>query len=307
MTLLKLALIYGAHVFWPFALLCLWAIFRARGVYRAIAAIALALSLPLAWARFVEPQLLSVHEETIILPGASANSPSIRIALFGDAHIGMFPNAMPVARIVEKINAQGVDAVFLAGDLTYHPKPEDIPEHFAALADLNAPLFAVLGNHDVGFPGENLTEPLMRALQEAGARVVHNRALEVEIAGNAVIVSGASDLWERRQDFDFSANLPEGVPVLLLTHNPDTALTVPDAFPYDLMLAGHTHGGQLRIPGIYQHILPVQGPFDRALHIFPTSAGDRLVYVTTGTGMTGVPMRFLMPPQIDVLTVHLPE
>ncbi|MFN4184933.1 MAG: metallophosphoesterase [Hyphomonas sp.] len=307
MTVLKLALVYGAHAFWPFALLCVWAIFRARRVYRAIAAIALALSLPLAWARFVEPQLLSVHEETIILPGASATSPSIRIALFGDPHIGMFPNAMPVARIVEKINAQDVDAVFLAGDLTYHPKPEDIPEDFAALADLNAPLFAVLGNHDVGFPGENLTDPLMRALQEAGARVVHNRALEVEIAGSPVIVSGASDLWERRQDFRFHTSLPEGAPVILLTHNPDTALNVPDGFPYDLMLAGHTHGGQVRIPGLYQHILPVTGPFDKGLHRFPSAGAERLIYVTTGTGMTGIPMRFLMPPQIDVLTVHLPE
>ncbi|PKP80764.1 MAG: hypothetical protein CVT79_13345 [Alphaproteobacteria bacterium HGW-Alphaproteobacteria-18] len=307
MTFLKLALLYGAHLFWPFALLCLWGILRGRGAGRAIAAIALTLSLPLAWARFIEPRLLNVHEETILLPGASLASPSIRIALFGDPHIGMFPNAIPVERIVKRINAQGVDAVFLAGDLTYHPKPEDIPEDFAALADLNAPLFAVLGNHDVGFPGENLTEPLMRALHESGAHVVHNRALETVIAGQSVIVSGASDLWERRQDFEFHASLPEGVPVILLTHNPDTALTVPDTFHYDLMLAGHTHGGQVRLPGIYQHILPVTGPFDRGLHRFQSSSGERLIHVTTGTGMTTVPMRFLMPPRIDVLTVHLPE
>lgn len=307
MTFMMLALIYGAHIFWPFALLCLWGIFRGRGLVRILAATALVLSLPLAWARFAEPRLLAVHEETILLPGASETSPSIRIALFGDPHIGIFPHAVPVRRIVSQINAQGVDAVFLAGDLTYHPKPEDIPEDFAALADLNAPLFAVLGNHDVGFPGENLTEPLMRALQESGARVVHNRALETEIAGKRVIVSGASDLWEKRQDFGFHANLPEGVPVILLTHNPDTALTVPDAFHYDLMLAGHTHGGQVRIPGLYQRFLPVRGPFDRELHIFQSPAGERLVYVTTGTGMVGVPMRFLIPPRIDVLRVHLPE
>lgn len=248
MTLVKLALLYGAHVFWPFALLCLWAIFRTPRLYRVIAALALMVSLPLAWARFVEPRLLTVHEETILLPGASETSPSIRIALFGDPHIGMFPHAMPISRIVNRINAEGVDATFLAGDLTYHPDPEDIPDRFAALARLEAPLFAVLGNHDVGFPGDNLTEPLMRALQAADARVVHNRALETQIGGQRVIVAGASDLWERRQDFGFTAALPEGTPVLLLTHNPDTALTVPDAFGYDLMLAGHTHGGQVRIP-----------------------------------------------------------
>jgi len=74
-----------------------------------------------------------------------------------------------------------------------------------------------------------------------------------------------------------------------------------------LMLAGHTHGGQVRIPGLYQHVLPVTGPFDRELHRFTSPAGERLVYVTTGTGMVGVPMRFLMPPRVDILTVHLPD
>ncbi len=307
MTSLKLALLHGAHLFWPFALLCLWAVVRMRGACRAVAVLALLLCLPLAWARFTEPRLLTVHEETIVLPGASENSPAIRIALFGDPHIGMFPNAMPIRRIVNRINAEGADAVFLAGDLSYHPKAEDIPEHFAALADLDAPLFAVLGNHDVGFPGENQSDALMRALQDAGARVVHNRALEAEIGGETVIVSGASDLWEMRQDFGFHASLPEGIPVILLTHNPDTALSVPDSFTYDLMLAGHTHGGQVRIPGLYRNFLPVRGPFDKELHTFQSRAGERPVYVTTGTGMVGVPMRFLMPPRIDILTLHLPE
>lgn len=307
MTSLKLALLQGAHLFWPLALLCLWAIFRGRGTPRIVAGLVLILSLPPAWARFVEPRLLTVHEETILLPGASETSPTIRIALFGDPHIGMFPHAIPIGRIVDRINAESVDAVFLAGDLSYHPETDDIPEHFAALGRLEAPLFAVLGNHDVGFPGTDLTEPLMRALQSAGARVPHNRALNTEIGGHRVIVAGASDLWERRQDFSFQASLPEGVPVILLTHNPDTALSVPETFRYDLMLAGHTHGGQVRLPGFYKRFIPVRGPFDRELHHFQSPAGELLVYVTTGTGMVGVPMRFLMPPRIDILTVHLPE
>jgi uncharacterized protein len=63
----------------------------------------------------------------------------------------------------------------------------------------------------------------------------------------------------------------------------------------------------VRIPGLYQKILPVTGPFDKELHRFASPAGERLVYVTTGTGMVGVPMRFLMPPRVDILTIHLPE
>lgn len=307
MVPLKLAIFYGSHLFWPFALLCLWLIIRRRGALRYGALAVLVLSMPFGWARFIEPRLLTVHDETIVLPGASETSPSIRVALFADTHLGIFGNAMPLERIVTRINGEGVDAVLLAGDLSYHPQTEDIPGLFGALSELNAPLYAVLGNHDVGFPGEDLSDALMSSLGEAGALIPQNRALEAEIAGHRVIIAGASDLWQRRQDFRFSAELPDGVPVILLTHNPDTALFVPDDFAYDLMLAGHTHGGQVRIPGLVQQVIPTEWPFDKELHHFPSGGGDRLVYVTSGTGMVGLPLRFNMPPRIDILTIHLPE
>ncbi len=306
--MLKLFIFWGSWVWFPFAALCIWLVLSRRNLaLRGAAAAVLAVSCVPAYARFIEPRLLVTHRETIILPGATQASPSIRIALFGDPHIGMFGHAMPIKRIVDRINSEKVDGVFLAGDLTYHPAPEDIPDDFADLGRLEAPLFAVLGNHDVGFPGDDLSDALFATLNEVGAVVVHNRAFETELAGHDLIVSGASDLWQRRQDFAFSSSLPEGKPVILLTHNPDTALVVPETFRYDLMLAGHTHGGQVRIPGLYQRILPVTGPFDKELHHFATPAGERLVYVTTGTGMVGLPMRFPMPPRVDILTIHLPE
>ena len=93
---------------------------------------------------------------------------------------------------------------------------------------------------------------------------------------------------------------------MLLTHNPDTAEVVPDTFDYDLMLAGHTHGGQLRLPLLYKRAIPTQWPFDKGLHVYPSGGGDRLVYVTPGTGMVGLPMRFLMPPQVDMITLRVP-
>ncbi len=303
----KLAIFWGAYTCFP--LLILFAAGVARGGWRtrAVAAALFAATGVVAYARFIEPQLLVTHRETIILPGASASSPAIRIALFGDPHIGLFGNAMPIDRIVRRINAENVDGAFLAGDLTYHPDPDDIGHAFSALEELDAPLFVVFGNHDVGFPGDDLTGPLMTALGSAGAQIVHNRAIETDLGGRRVIVAGASDLWQRRQDFSFSQALTGGLTILLLTHNPDTARVVPDDFAYDLMLAGHTHGGQIRLPFLYQRIIPTEWPFDKELHHFPAPGGDRLVYVTSGTGMVGLPMRFLMPPRVDILTLHLPE
>jgi len=96
------------------------------------------------------------------------------------------------------------------------------------------------------------------------------------------------------------------MPIFLLTHNPDTAFKVPPSFDYDLMLAGHTHGGQVRIPGLIHKVIPTEYPFDKGLHTKQIAGHKRLIYVTTGTGMVGVPLRFNMPPRIDILTVSMP-
>jgi len=133
--MIKLAIYWGGWAYFPFAVLCIWAILRAKPAVKVLASLALALTSVVAYARFIEPRRLEVHRETILLPGASETSPSIAIALFAGPHIGMFGNAMPIRRIVQRINAEGVDAVFLAGDLTYHPGPEDIPEDFASLSN----------------------------------------------------------------------------------------------------------------------------------------------------------------------------
>ncbi len=298
---------YASGLAVPLALACLWALFNRRGAMRTAAAILFLLSGLLIYARFVEPRWLTVHEETILLPGASAASPSIRIALFADTHTGKFGHAMPYRRIVARINKANVNAVFLAGDIAYHAKPTQLTRELAALGGLNAPLYAVLGNHDVGFPGADVSREILEAFARHDIVNMHNRAVDVEIGGLPVTVSGASDLWQRQQDFGFTQTLSPGRPVLLLTHNPDTASVVPDDFKYDLMLAGHTHGGQVRVPGLVRRAIPTRWPFDKELHVYPSPSGDRLVYVTTGTGMVGLPLRFRMPPRIDVLTVHLPE
>ncbi|MEZ5998866.1 MAG: metallophosphoesterase [Hyphomonas sp.] len=305
--MLKLLILKASWLCFPFAALLVWIMIRHAGWKRWAAVVLLAITGMFVWARFIEPHELKVHRETIVLPGATGKSPSIRIALFSDTHLGMFGNAMPMDRIVAHINAEAVDAVFLAGDITYYPEPDEIAPLLAPLGDLDALLYVVLGNHDVGFPGPDLSRPIFAALDAANATNVQNRAYQASLAGHNVIVAGASDLWQRQQDFGFSAGLPEGVPVILLTHNPDTAMTVPKDFDYALMLAGHTHGGQIRIPFLYRRMIPTRWPFDKELHVFPSDTGDRLVYVTTGTGMVGLPMRFMMPPRIDILTVHLPE
>ncbi len=298
---------WGAFAYFPFLLFAIWAMRKSHPAIRTFLVLAILCTSCLAYGRFVEPRLLISHEETIILDGASLDSPSIRVALFGDPHLGRFGNAMPMERIAKRINSENVDAVLVAGDLTYHPKVDKIPELFAPLEKIEAPLFIVFGNHDVGLPGPDLTNPLLKALSDINVAVVHNRSHEIIINDHPVIIGGTSDLWQRQMDFDFGDAFSQNETVLLLTHNPDMAAHIPDSLNYDLLLAGHTHGGQIRLPFLYQKIIPTDYPFDKELHTYPAPSGDKLVYVTTGTGMVGLPMRFAMPPRIDILTIHLPQ
>jgi len=302
---LKILIFYGSYLYAPFALLCLYLIFKTRGLIRVLSALALLASTVLAYARFVEPRILVVHSETIVTAGASAESPALRLVLFSDTHFGIFKNAMPMSRIVTKVNSQSPDAVFIAGDFLYHLHPADIPKALASLSQINAPIYAVLGNHDVGFPGPIYTANLYSALRALDVTLVENRAYEITLAGQDIIIGGVSDLWQRQQDYAFTNTLPDK-PLILLTHNPDTALTVPADIPFALMLAGHTHGGQVRLPGMAHKVIPTQYPFDKELHRVAARGGERLVYVTSGTGMVGLPFRFNIAPRIDVLTVHLP-
>lgn len=298
---MKLLIFWLSYLWLPFALTCLWVMVRKSGLSRLLAAVLLTASLPLAWARFIEPHLLLVEHTHIDLSGPNNAAAPVRIALISDMHVGLFPNTMPMSRIVDRINREGVDAVLIAGDMIYHPDPDDLSRLLSPISQLSAPVYAVLGNHDVGLPGPNFEAALYVELQKLGVTLVENRAYETELAGQSVIIAGTSELWQRQQSYQFSDGLPADIPRLLLTHNPDSAFAVPPTFPYDLMLAGHTHGGQVRVPGLVHRVIPTSYPFDTGLHPID-GQGD--VFVTPGTGMVGVPMRFRRPPRIDILTLQ---
>lgn len=301
---MKALIFYGSYIWVPFMVLCVLAVFRRQGIVKWFALFALIASLPLAWARFVEPRLLFTAYSAHDLSDGAAETVTVRAALFGDTHFGTFTHTVSMQRIVDRINREDVDVVFVAGDFMMDLPREKVADAFAALSQLDVPVYGVMGNHDVGIPGPDYGMVLYTELQKAGVTTVENRAFEVEINGAQIVVAGASELWQGRQSFRFSAELPEDATVLLLTHNPDTALNVPSDFEYDLMLAGHTHGGQIRlpIPGLMERVIPTQYPFDTGLHVMPDG---RRVFVTPGTGMTGLPMRFRRPPRIDILELKI--
>lgn len=293
----KLAVYWASYLYFPAAAALLWLIVRRRRLARTMAALALAALSVLAYARFIEPRILVTRAHDVTLSRCMAETGSVRIAVFSDTHIGIFGNTMPVARIARRVNTLGADAVMIAGDFTYWLAPEKFGAAFAALSEIDAPVFAVMGNHDVGLPGPDVAAPLTQTLEAIGVRVLDD-AIAAAGAG-AIEIAGLSDLWAEDQKLSLLEQRG-AVPRLVLTHNPATIRTLLPRQSVDLMIAGHTHGGQINLPVITCAMLPSMCRLTLG-GLAETERGP--VFVTTGTGMVGLPMRFNAAPRIDVLNV----
>jgi predicted MPP superfamily phosphohydrolase len=241
-------------------------------------------------ARFLEPHMIVVHETTLLV-GARA-----RVALISDLHVGLFKDQHFLRRVVERLNAMPLDAVLIAGDFRGRHDRRPLRELLGPLAQLKAPVYAVPGNHDVlPSDGPPALKELSAAWQVLGVRPLQGRWAVV----GGVTVVGVGDLWAGQDDLQPLHAAPRDKPLVVLTHNPDTAMKLQPG-EAALLLAGHTHGGQLRIPGLFRHAIPCQHPFDRGLHGFAPVP----VFVTAGLGETAVPMRWMNPPVIDVLELQ---
>lgn len=291
--LVKQALLHGSWLAWPFIAWLLWRMRQPRG--RWLTACLLLAMLVFAWARFVEPQAIRVQETTLAGTGLQA-----RIVLVSDIHLGVYKDAAFLQRVVDRINRLPADAVVIAGDFTYEPQGRRLDALFAPLARLRAPVFAVLGNHDQQRPGPDIDRALRAALEANGVQVIEGRIVSFP-AGYRL--AGLGDRWAGKDDPAFLDAAPAQAPTLVVAHNPDSAMRLAPGNTA-LVLAGHTHGGQIRIPWLYRRAIPSAHGFDRGEQVVDTPQGKVRVFTTAGVGEIGLPMRLFNPPTIDLLHLH---
>ena len=228
----------------------------------------------------------------------------LRIAFMSDLHAGS--HADDVARltaIVKEAAAFKPDLVLHGGDFVNMQlfgggrlSPYAVAR---ILAPLDAPLgrFAVLGNHDYNYGAEEITA----ALVKEGITVLHDEKRGLAFEGGRIELVGLPDTRRLRdRGRALLAELSPETPTIILTHDPYWFAYVPKG-PH-ITLAGHTHGGQIRIPGIGVLRNSSRAPL-RWSYGF-VREDQRLLYVTSGIGTSGIPVRIGVPPEYAILEVR---
>jgi predicted MPP superfamily phosphohydrolase len=271
-----------------------------REFLRGAAAVPLvALSAGSAYASFVEPYHYEVTLTDVLIAGLPQSFDGFRIAQISDVHHSRLVSIADVRRVVELAQGTGADLIVLTGDYTtaYRRYIEPCAE---ALGALSAPegVWAVLGNHD------HYTDPQLtaRALERAHINVLNNANTAIRRGGETLQLAGIDDWSWNGTDWPRALyGLDQKFPTVLLSHQP-RVLDVAEALKVSLILSGHTHGGQLSLPFIgaparfgVKDFKYLRGLYERK--------GTQL-YVSRGTGVIGLPVRFGARPEIAVIRLR---
>ena len=255
------------------------------------------------YARFIEPNMLSVQYENISNKLISESSEDIKVLQFSDTHLSEYFSIEDLKKVVNKINDENPDIVIFTGDLVDHyhkySYTGDITQIWEVLSQINAPLgkYAIYGNHDYGGGAERVYKDIMEnsgfvtlvndkvSLKEYNLNII---GLDDSIFGNLDI----EKLNELLDDSYFN---------IVVSHEPDVVDLMLE-YNIDLFLSGHSHGGQVNIPFINSILPPLGEKYTKGLYEFENARNTKL-YVNVGIGTSQIPFRFMATPELSVFTL----
>ncbi len=240
-----------------------------------------------------------VQHHEVLVRGLHPSFDGFKIAHLSDLHIGALTPLWWGMRWVHAANAEAPDIVAVTGDLVtsgvvFH---EDIATLAAALRAKEG-VFVSMGNHD--YFGEG--EPLISLLRARGVTVLRNEGVNLEREQGKVYLAAIDDTWTRRADLERAlASRPDGVPTVLLAHDPDR-FPQAAARGVELVLSGHTHGGQVAVPFFARYVNASK--LAHRYHLGRYVEGKSVLYVHPGLGTTGPPIRLGVAPAVVIHTLR---
>lgn len=261
----------------------------------------------ISFGSFVEPQLITVrHQHVEITPNPSR---VLHAILISDTHVGPYKGERFFKRVVDTITEIHPDLILVAGDFT-ESKSEQI-SNLSPLANLTAvyPTYAVLGNHDyrLGMDTDPVDEEnaaeIERVLLEYGVQLLKNEGILLD--EKRLWIAGTDELWTGQADIQAAlARRPLlETPTILISHNPDIVREISPAQHIELVVAGHTHGGQIRLP-LIGPVPPIPDQLGRAYDRGLFDYKGSKLFITSGIGESGPRARLFNPPEIVVLTIQ---
>lgn len=248
----------------------------------------------------------TIVRKEVFLKRWPARMDGFKIALLSDFHYDPIFSIHPIQSAVEMVNRVRPDLALLTGDFVTSPLFGDRSRGLAdaepcaqLLEKLQSShgLWAVMGNHDAIVSAPQVTA----ALRSVGVSVLANAAVPIEHNGGRFWLAGVADVLQNTADLHSALRpVPSDESVILMAHEPDYADYVA-AYPVDLQLSGHSHGGQIRLPLAPPLYLPPLGSkYFAGLY----SIRDLTLYTNVGLGTINLPVRLNCPPEVTLITVH---
>lgn len=260
-----------------------------------------------AYAAEIEPDWVEIKRLELKLKRLPRAFDGFRIAHISDIHIEGGDMVKRFPSLCDLVSAQGADAIAMTGDYSAYGGDWQGEALFQGFRRLKAPagVFAVMGNHDHRRSGDSDPDTgvrlVRRAFARAGVQELPNRAVVLTRDAQTLCIAGFDDAMTGHAYFpDITADMPKGSAAVVLHHEPDFADVWAPSKCFDLMLSGHSHGGQIALPFFGPLRLP---PFSEKYPRGLYQVGDMKLYTNRGLGTISLPIRFCARPEITVFTL----
>lgn len=279
----------------------------------------------------IEPYTISIEEQPAVIPNLPEEWEGEEIAVVADFQIGMWmDNDLVLSRVVDKIIDREPKAVLILGDFVYHANKDHevqmktVIDYLRPLTENGLKVYAVLGNHDYAMDKKDApinwdtADRVVSMLEEIDIEVLHNESVALSLIDgnvdsesnedNPLYIAGIGSHWANEDDVEKAlSSFPAHAPRFIMMHNPATFTKFqPNTAP--VAVAGHTHGGQFRLPFSpkYSYMDLSSEEEARVDGWIEQEFGDNLnsLYVNRGIGLSLVPMRINCPPEITVFTLQ---
>ncbi len=316
----KIHLIFDFIIYFGLGTSLLISLYIVRGfrkkiiTYKKISAVILAFSLlsfiTILYGSFIEPNIIIEKHEALDLPNVTE---SFTVALIADYQVGPYRRGDFVKRSVEKIIKTKPDMVLIAGDLIDNNGSSY--DEFSYLAPLKKlaeqiPTYAVNGNHEHGAMSinpaaarfENKSDETRKVAEDLGITYLVNQLAIAEIRGQKIYIYGSDDWWGGNANFEALKMREPGIPTIVMNHNP-AAIQEAQKFDIDFFVAGHTHGGQVRLPfigALYRVDTSFPKSWDKGFYEY----NGLKAYTTSGLGESVTRARLFNLPEIVYFDVE---